>query len=360
MDKLERHVPAVDSDGDLFSSQTEGLRGTAWRGTDCSDTDPDVYPGTTPVGQDRYFDSNCNKVSGLLDDGVTKEDGYCANTGQIGVAILGDSAGAHFAVPEIWFRPQTWKKNSNPFVDAKFTLTNELDWPMMSWVTGFTDRCWETAPISWVEGVNVDSIYARLVDRNRCNLNDFQNQANNGCKASSMADNTVYGLARDHFDTPMLIFLSLIGNDICNGKVNTEDRMTTPEEFYNDTMKSLWHLESILPVGSAVILTGLVEGEVLWDLLSERYHPLGEFEENAKYSDFYGYMECLEVSPCVAWMSADAERRRFATERAQNLTDVAEMIATDHDSDFKSFELIYMDYPIREVKTKFLLTKINF
>ena len=81
----------------------------------------------------------------------------------------------------------------------------------------------------------------------------------------------------------MLVFLSLIGNDVCNGKVNTEDAMTTPEAFYDATMKSLSYLESILPKDSAVILTGLAPGELLWDTLYDRYHPLGEFDQNAKY-----------------------------------------------------------------------------
>ena len=79
--------------------------------------------------------------------------------------------------------------------------------------------------------------------------------------------------------------------DVCNGKVNTEDRMTTPEQFYDKTMESLEYLESILPPKSAVIVTGLAEGALLWDTLYDRYHPLGEFDENAKYSDFYGYLE---------------------------------------------------------------------
>ena len=163
-----------------------------------------------------------------------------------------------------------------------------------------------------------------------------------------MADKTIFGLARNPNDKPMLVFLSLVGNDVCNGKVNTEERMTTPEQFYNKTMKSLNYLESILPPESAVILTGLAEGELLWDNLHDRYHPLGEFDQNAKFPDFYGYMECLQVSPCMGWMSADDQRRRFTSERAQNLTIVAQEIAQKHDNDFKNFELIYMDYPLAE------------
>lgn len=122
------------------------------------------------------------------------------------MAILGDSAGAHFAIPEIWMRPYQWRVSEpNVFDDWKMAVANELDWPQMSWVTGFTDRCWKHAPISWVEGKNVDSIYARLVERNRCNLNDFQNQANNGCKSWKMADTTIYGWGSHQFFSTKLI-----------------------------------------------------------------------------------------------------------------------------------------------------------
>ena len=37
-------VPAVDLDGDRFSP-TETLRGSIWRGRDCSDIRGDIYPG---------------------------------------------------------------------------------------------------------------------------------------------------------------------------------------------------------------------------------------------------------------------------------------------------------------------------
>ena len=122
---------------------------------------------------------------------------------------------------------------------------------MMSAFTGFTDSCWSNAPNSFIENTNVDSIYSKLVQRNRCNLNDFQNQANNGCKAKYMAElgfqndliglaceslaplwtrqfenrskKTIFGLNRKPTDKPMLVFLSLIGNDVCNGKVRSKN-----------------------------------------------------------------------------------------------------------------------------------------
>ena len=77
---------------------------------------------------------------------------------------------------------------STPFSDWELAVKNEFDWPMMSAFTGFTDKCWSNAPNSFIENTNVDSIYSKLVQRNRCNLNDYQNQANNGCKAKYMAE----------------------------------------------------------------------------------------------------------------------------------------------------------------------------
>ena len=136
---------------------------------------------------------------------------FCSESDQMGIAILGDSAGAHFSIPEEWFRADTWNSSSDPFQDWKIAIGNELDWPMMSAFTGFTENCWRNGPVSHVNGIEVDSIYARLVQRNRCNLNDYQNQANNGCKAKSMADKTIFGLERTPDDKPMLVFLSLVG-----------------------------------------------------------------------------------------------------------------------------------------------------
>ena len=51
----------------------------------------------------------------------------------------------------------------------------------------------------------------------------------------------------------------------------------------------------------------------------------------------------------MGWMSSDPERRRFTSERAQNLTLVAEDIVASQKNNFNNFELIYMDYPWTEV-----------
>ena len=69
----------------------------------------------------------------------------------MGVAILGDSAGAHFSLPVDWMRPYNWTVDSKPFSDWKIAVGNELDWPMMSAFTGFTDKCWSNAPNSFIQ-----------------------------------------------------------------------------------------------------------------------------------------------------------------------------------------------------------------
>lgn len=59
---------------------------------------------------------------------------------------------------------------------------------------------------------------------------------------------------------------------------DTLAHMTTPKEMLSNVMQALRYLDSRLPNGSHVILTGLVDGRFLWDNLHDRYHPLGKYE----------------------------------------------------------------------------------
>lgn len=59
---------------------------------------------------------------------------------------------------------------------------------------------------------------------------------------------------------------------------DTLAHMTTPKEMLSNVVQALRYLDSHLPNGSHVILTGLVDGRFLWDNLHDRYHPLGKFE----------------------------------------------------------------------------------
>ena len=77
----------------------------------------------------------------------------------------------------------------------------------------------------------------------RCGLNDYQNQANNGARSTSMADKIVKGLTRHQaIDKPQIVFLSLIGNDVCNGHIPTENSFTSVQKFHDKTVQTLKHL----------------------------------------------------------------------------------------------------------------------
>ena len=48
-------------------------------------------------------------------------------------------------------------------------------------------------------------------------------------------------------------------------------------------------------------MTGLADGRVLWDFMSQRIHPLGEYRSDVTYEDVYEYLNCLQISPCHGW-----------------------------------------------------------
>ena len=142
-----------------------------------------------------------------------------------------------------------------------------------------------------------------------------------------MAVKIIVYLPRDKdIDKPQIVFLSLIGNDVCNGRYPTEPNFTTEEEFRTKTLQTLDHLgqffkiptdqimtvilktkkDKILPSGSHVIMTGLADGRVLWDFMSQRIHPLGEYRSDVTYEDVYEYLNCLQISPCHGWFFLDS------------------------------------------------------
>jgi acyloxyacyl hydrolase len=148
----------------------------------------------------------------------------------------------------------------------------------------------------------IDSIYLRMRERNRCNHRDFQNIGVNGARVGSM-EKIVTGMDRNATtDKPALIFYGLIGNDVCNSNPTTE-RMTTPTDFkqrvlnsasaapvalqqgrtltramregdpwYLGWLAALAYLEQTVPYNSHVLFVGLVDGRVLWDIMSTETH----------------------------------------------------------------------------------------
>lgn len=296
---MENHLPFSDTDGDKFSTQAT-LRGSNWRGKDCNDLDATVYPGrqTTSDPREATTDANCNGISGTDSaTGKTYEELYCAGSKPMGVAVLGDSATAHFRIPPDLFRvakmdTATWS-GLLPFIE------NEADWPMLSWGTGHANAS-QYAP--HVTGP-MTSLYSLTNERNRCNHRDFQNLGVNGARVKALVE-WVNLLARGASDKPIATVFSMVGNDVCNGH-HTFDTMTTPQEYYTALYDAVMAADAKLPAGSSVTIVPLVDGRILYDTMHARFHPLGELNQDVTYSDFYDYLNCLEVSPCWGWMNSN-------------------------------------------------------
>lgn len=138
-----------------------------------------------------------------------------------------------------------------------------------------------------------------------------------------------------------MVFYSLIGNDVCNEHADTIEHMTTPEQFYNNTLSTLRFLESKLPPGSHVILIGLIDGSIIYgmnmsikkhptqsyllgystkDAMAHRLHPLGYLNHDLRYSDVYRWFNCMEIGPCHGWMTSNSTLRQITTRHARMLT----------------------------------------
>lgn len=342
---LVDHKPLQDFDGDYFSMEgVRRLRGNDWRGYDCDDKRADVYPGRKSTRHAASVDHNCNGIYGSNSTG-SYEDLFCANSQPRGIVILGDSATAHFHIPPQWVTAQNWNINQL-LPDAE----NELDFPHCSWGTGHADPtlCPYQHPIPGVEGQVVTSLYSQLRARNRCNHNDYQNIGVNGARMTSSAQ-LVNAMARDQAnDNPLLVWLALIGNDICNGHPNF-DHMTTPDEFYTHAMETLNRLDTMVPAGSHVVSLALFDGELLYRTMHNKVHPLG-----TKYIQLYDFMNCLEENPCWGWLNSNATVRAISTYKSTQLNNVYQNIS-DNQS-FKNFKFIFFNPKWTDIFDDYLAT----
>jgi acyloxyacyl hydrolase len=310
LDQINRvansHEPLVDLDHDLHSTEMT-LRGGNWRGRDCDDFDGNIHPGRRESGSHPMTDENCNGISGInKDSGNSWEVELCNGTDAKGVVVLGDSAGAHFHIPVNWLNPHAINKTT--YSELVFALANEMDWPQRSATSGFiADDHDDPGPMS--------SIYAAMRDRNRCNHRDYHNIAVNGARASDMNSTIIRSFQRSQeLDKPVLVSFALIGNDVCNGHPDYYNHMTKPEDFYNSVVASLEYLDTVLPMGSHVMLVGLAHGSVLYDTMHNRTHPVG-----TQYENLYDWLNCLEMSPCLVWMNNNETIRNIGDTRAAEL-----------------------------------------
>eukprot|EP00057_Strongylocentrotus_purpuratus_P020668 XP_011675142.1 PREDICTED: acyloxyacyl hydrolase isoform X1 [Strongylocentrotus purpuratus] len=336
----DNHLPIVDVDQDRYSVY-QTLRGSHWRGKDCSDISSDLHPGIKALKQDEVLDSNCNGIYGI-DQTVMKpfEETLCGETKRMGTILLGDSAGAHFHLPKEWFTAS--ELSLEVFKDVAMIVENEFDWPMTSAMTGYMNSTWSvlTGP--------TNSLYLRLRELNHCNHRDFQNTAVNGADSGNMNSTDQYGMSRDQSrDHPAMLIYSLIGNDVCNGHNDTINHMTTPEEMAKNFISTLKYLDTKLPNGSYVIVTGLADGRILYDTLKNRVHPIGEWHHNIKYPDVYNYLDCLEVSPCIGWLSSNESLRNYTSERAANLSRAVEQVAATYKAN--NFEVHFIEFDFQKV-----------
>lgn len=222
---FDDHLPLVDQDGDSFADDPfapapgipydflgRHLRGSDWRGRDCNGTLADVYPGRAASAYGPNVDHDCNGIAGVDPTSHTPyEELWCSGeNAPIGVAILGDSAAAHFHIP-----PQVLNARSFNLSGVIELAANEADWPQCSWSTGWRDPALCPAIKPLPAAYDTGSIYQRLRARNRCAHRDYQNLGVNGARTDSMAPpkGIVNDLARSQAgDKPLLTFYALIGN----------------------------------------------------------------------------------------------------------------------------------------------------
>jgi acyloxyacyl hydrolase len=332
IEALINHMPLQDGDSDLFASEkVKTMRGSDWRGVDCDDTRSDVYPGRAVNNYDETVDHDCNGISGKNETG-TYEDIFCKDYPGMGLIMLGDSATAHFHIPPQWITAQGWNLDG-----LLGSLENEIDYPMCSWGTGHVEL--EKCPYQYTDTLSSYEIYGvyslanQLRQRNRCNHGDYQNIGVNGARITSSAQ-LVDAMARNQkMDKPAMVWLSLIGNDVCNGHPGF-DHMTTPDDFYTHAMETLNRLDAALPPGSTVVSLALFEGELLYNTMYNKQHPVG-----SKYVDLYEFMNCLEENPCWGWLNANETNRRITTQRSDQLNNVYRNIS--HTIKFENINYVF-------------------
>lgn len=309
------HLPTFDSDKDMFSDYPQ-LRGYFWRGKDCDDLDAAVHPGR--LSSDIFGDMNCNTIVGVDSaTGSPYEDEWCQGTGSMGIAMLGDSATAHFRIPAEYLTARDW--NESTFNYLLPLLENEGDWPMLSWGTGFMNA--SQMPVGNIRGP-MSSLYKHLVELNQCNRNDYQNMGVNGADSGNLVEWTTL-ISRNGTDTanpdkPLLMLFSMIGNDVC-GHEHNFDSMTTPEEYLNNVVSAIYSADSRLPSGSMIVLVPLVDGRILYDEMHNRIHPIGKTNNDVTYTDLYDYLNCLDSSPCWGWMNSNETVRNTTWKIASSL-----------------------------------------
>ena len=333
---FQYHLPMIDHDGDNFAGDplagdflNQHFRGRSWRGKDCNDSSAEQYPGRLDAGG--RVDSNCNGISGTDPaSGKAYEELFCSgDNAPMGVAIVGDSAAAHFHIPPQFLNAPTF--NASGILEM---ASNEADWPQCSWATGYRNESAACPKMGRLDAPPA-SFYQRWLELNLCAHGDVQNIGVNGARTGSMAPpGVINALARNKStDAPLLVIYALIGNDVCNGHPGSAD-WTTVSEFQSNVLASLDYLDRILPQGSHVAFLGLADGRVLYDTTHTRTHPIGQ-----SYPSVYEFLSCNNCNPCWGWLNTNETWRNATSERAFELTAVYDSIIAANSTRYNSFDV---------------------
>ncbi|RNF11856.1 GPI inositol deacylase precursor [Trypanosoma rangeli] len=324
--------PANDADGDLFSSRFTN-RGGEWRGRDCDDKDPTVYPGRNTV--DAVKDENCNGIFGVDSaTGTAYEEVWCRNSSPMGVIALGDSVTAHFGIPEDFVR--VYELSHDAFAHFTRIINNRFDWPMLSAITGFA----HASDYKPNRKGPMKSLYNELVKRNKCNHRDYQNLGVNGATTARLSE-MMDVVARNRTESvkPAILFFAMIGNDVCD----RPPAVTTPAEYYAHLTTALEKAEALLPAGSHVLILPVSDGRVLYDEMHNRTHPIGSLHNDVTYAEFYDFLNCVDISPCWGWLNSNETVRDATWKTAQSLNAQIPRILNESAAKFKNIQVHALD-----------------
>ncbi|KAF0975358.1 hypothetical protein FDP41_005352 [Naegleria fowleri] len=315
-------TPVSDDDKDFFPSNHFLVRNADWRGMDCDDSNPNIKPGIFDSNLNNR-DMNCNGIYGTEPKtGRSYESLYCNATATRQVIMFGDSASSGFHVPPEYL-------DVDNMTNVGFLLEDEFDWPQKCWSTG-----WD------IKSIGEDgSIYLRMRQRDLCMHRQYQNVGHNGGKIENFAGYQLDGLSMTPQSLPYIGFLAYIGNDVCKDSLS---EMTTPQQFEERLMNGLTLLDARSPPNSKLLLIGLVDGRLLWNEMHKRIHPLG-----VTYEGLYHFLTCSGANPCQTWLTPDEATRNATSQRAAELSQVANKVAQT--VKLKNIELGYMDFPLPQM-----------
>jgi len=321
---------SADKDGDLFSSNMATQRGYHWRGRDCNDLDKKIHPGRkTDPYPGIAGDYNCNGIKGK--DPATKKDYkelLCANSNQLGVVVIGDSAGIFAQIPDEWATAADWNKTTLSSIMP--TIMDQGGHPQFSAYTGYEDDGYHGP---------VHSVYKKLYERNKCNFRDYQNLAVSGASSGSTLSNAKLLSRNAKDDHPLLMIMELAANDVCFGNG------TPPEQFRTNILNILNHLDTVVPPGSHLFSLGLVNGTMIHEIMGSNTHPMG-----MSYDVFYDYLNCMDIDLCGGYLTSNNTRIAITTENAMKLNKVYQEIFSTYKA--KNFDIIHTEFPAHFIMEK--------